>query len=100
LYSAFLTTEDGLRIAVCPFFYDGQTHVTTLMVYPNPANISATVINPEWESIKTIELYNTIGVMVRQYTCGSLETTIDLWGLRTGWYVLKAGKQSINVIIN
>jgi len=99
-YSAYLTTDTGQRLSVCPFFYDGQTHVTTLMVYPNPANISATVINPEWETARTMELYNTIGVMVRQYTCGSLETTIDLWGLRTGWYVLKVGKQSINLVIN
>ncbi|MDR3235292.1 MAG: T9SS type A sorting domain-containing protein [Prevotellaceae bacterium] len=99
-YSAYLTTEDGLRLSVCPFYYDGQMHISALMVYPNPTNTSATVVNPEWQTVKTIELYNSIGAMVRQYACGSRETIIDLWGLRTGWYVLKAGKLSTNLVID
>jgi hypothetical protein len=99
-YTVNLTRDDGVTIPSCPFYYDGQLQENVLKVYPNPASISATVVNPEWETVKTMELYNSVGLLVCQYPCGALKTEIDVMGLRTGWYVLRVGKQSINLVID
>ncbi|MDR3236024.1 MAG: T9SS type A sorting domain-containing protein [Prevotellaceae bacterium] len=100
-YVVYLTrVGEATPIAACPFVYDGKPHANPLTVYPNPASATATVVNPYWETVKTMELYDELGGLVRQYPCTSERTVLNLSELPTGWYVLRAGKQSTNIIIN
>jgi hypothetical protein len=89
---------------------DGQTvHVREgveitvsrgLRVYPNPISANATVENPEWSTVKYMQLFDMSGRLIREYPVGGENTSIDLSGLSTGIYLLKTGKQTIKVIKN
>ncbi|GHV67934.1 hypothetical protein FACS1894199_14350 [Bacteroidia bacterium] len=99
-YNVELTTEDGQKVPVCG---DIQTKalsvISTLTAYPNPVSSTVTVHNPDYESIRTIELFDINGQLVGQYPSTEATSHIDVSGLSLGVYVLRAGRQTQKIII-
>ncbi len=63
----------------------GENAMSNLKVYPNPANSTLFV---EGESIKTVEVYNSLGQMVADVE-GSVKTTVNVASFDNGVYFVK-----------
>ncbi|GHV69090.1 hypothetical protein FACS1894199_17270 [Bacteroidia bacterium] len=99
-YNVELTTSDGQKIPVCEGVQTKALSViSTLTAYPNPVSATMTVTNPDYESVRVIELFDINGQLVGQYPSTEATSNIDVSGLSSGMYVLRAGRQTQKIII-
>ena len=80
---------------------NASTSVGNSIIYPNPANTNATLkINLISNSKVTIEIFNTIGQMVRlvntEAHVGDNELKMDLAGLRSGIYIVNVKLDNVS----
>jgi hypothetical protein len=97
IYSIILTAN-GETTTVCEGI---QMNVVArgLKVYPNPVSFNATVENPLWEEVSRMQLYDMAGHLVKEYPVGSSHITINVNGIPAGVYMLKAGNETVKMVI-
>ncbi|GHV69331.1 hypothetical protein FACS1894199_17840 [Bacteroidia bacterium] len=99
-YNVEVTTSNGQKTPVCVGVQTKPWAVTSsLTVYPNPVSGTMTVKNPDYESVHIIELFDLNGQLVGQYSSSEATSNIDVSGLSSGLYVLRAGRQTQKIII-
>jgi uncharacterized repeat protein (TIGR02543 family) len=94
-----ILTANGQTAAVCEGI---QMSIVSrgLKVYPNPASVNVTVENPLWKDVPRMQLYDMAGHLIKEYPVGSSHTTINVTGIPTGVYMLKAGNETVKLIKN
>ncbi|GHV65079.1 hypothetical protein FACS1894199_04880 [Bacteroidia bacterium] len=98
-YNVEVTMDNGQTIEVCGGKQvEAMAVITTLTAYPNPVSSTVTVRNPDYESVRIIELFDLNGQLVGQYP-STLTSHIDVSALSSGVYVLRAGRQTQKIII-
>ncbi|MDR1090674.1 MAG: Ig-like domain-containing protein [Prevotella sp.] len=99
-YSVELTTVDGETLSVCGSIYMNVVNTgQALKVYPNPAKSYITVENGKATSNDLINLFDINGRMAGKYQGTGAQTTVDVSGLRPGYYILRVGNQAATIII-
>lgn len=102
---AVFTTESSIVVPL-PFGYDKVVGVldildANLVMYPNPATNNVTITNAE---NSTIEIYSTVGKLVKTVTSNNTMNTINVAELTNGTYIIKVkfveGSIYRNLIIN
>jgi hypothetical protein len=75
--------------------------ISTLQIFPNPVtNGQLVIVNGELKAGEKIAIYTTDGTQVKVAEVSSGEQTIvDVAGLNSGIYVVRAGKQTVKVLI-
>lgn len=102
---------NGNKMGTITFTYNGSTlslsnnNIETIKVYPNPAKERVTISNIKNINLKSVQLYNVLGRLVKDI---SIETTIaeldiNLNNFSKGMYLLKLntdnGKSKIHKLI-
>lgn len=75
-----------------------QGEYSNILVYPNPATESLTILQKEKPST-TAFLLNAMGQMVKTIALSPTETEVNVAGLAAGVYVLRVGNVSKRVVI-
>lgn len=70
----------------------GSHDIEGVKVYPNPATNQVVVSNQQGDRINKISLYDLTGQLIRNFNLSSVQdrVTLDISGIRTGMYVLRA----------
>ena len=78
-----------------------SAQVATLQVFPNPvANGQLVVVNGKLKAGEKIAIYTTDGVKVKvDEVSESAQTLVNVAGLKSGAYVVRAGKQAVKIVI-
>lgn len=88
---------NGNKMATVTFTYNSSTlnindlkPIETLKIYPNPTKGNITISNPENIEIRTVEVYNILGKLIKINDLNSIssKTKIDLTALNRGVYLL------------
>jgi hypothetical protein len=78
--------------------------LSNVVLYPNPFSKSITIdSSQQTEKVTKIEIYSTIGVLVKKVVTDTDKTILDTANLATGIYLIKvtaaSGKNSINKMV-
>jgi hypothetical protein len=101
-YSVDFSTADSTEnlVTVCPFQIKSATSkTTTLKVFPNPVKDAVTIDNPSWETVKSIQVYDLRGNLVRQYGSSAERQTLDISNIPRGVYLIRAGTSITKITI-
>jgi formylmethanofuran dehydrogenase subunit D len=72
----------------------------TLRSYPNPTSGIVTIESASIQTGDKIELYDTHGQLVHQFSARKNQTTINLSFLPKGTYILKVNNKQAKIIKN
>jgi 3D (Asp-Asp-Asp) domain-containing protein len=99
-YSVLLTTTGGQTLPVCSEVQitSAEAQPAGFLAYPNPARHTVTVENLQWETAKQTDLINLRGNIVRSYPSARIQT-LNVSGLPVGLYILRAGAQTVKIVI-
>lgn len=85
---------DGIGVINQQSLIVGEEEKHRISIYPNPAN---DFINVESEfKINTIQIYSTLGTLVKSYEKLSKNKTLDISSLPKGMYMLKVNSAKKN----
>jgi hypothetical protein len=100
-YTAVVLTTDSVKLEVCPFTIKIPPAAATakLLAYPNPVASAVTIENPQWQDIKTIDVYDAYGKLQRQYPSSAASQTLDISGLKQGIYIVRVGLRVIRITV-
>ena len=62
--------------------------VGEVVIYPNPVSYAFTLQSDE--VIETLEIYSSVGKLIKQLTLNTAKITIDISDLSSGGYLVKA----------
>ncbi|WP_191906949.1 M43 family zinc metalloprotease [Adhaeribacter soli] len=69
----------------------GYIKVTTLdlQLFPNPANREISVGAPAGQTLRRVEIFSSIGQLMREVTLNERATTVNTSGLQSGLYIIR-----------
>jgi hypothetical protein len=71
-----------------------------LLLFPNPASKSVTVILPKQNSINELKIYNSLGqLMLSKQTLNQTSLSIDLSSFTKGIYLITLGELTTKFLI-
>jgi len=107
VYNVTVTNSDGCsgtallsqNVVLCTAINEAETLTAGFRIFPNPNNGQFTVQNNETDSEKVVEIYNTLGSLVKQLRLSETEIEIDMNNHPNGLYIIKitAYKKMIQV---
>jgi hypothetical protein len=97
-YSVLLTASTGQRVQTCPVKL--QVGNPELQSYPNPTSGIVTITNTSIQAGDKIEIFDTQGQLVNQFSAEKNQTTVNLSSLPKGTYIVKVNNKQVKLIRN
>lgn len=83
------TTSFQQLVFICTSLNEVGKNNTVFQIFPNPNNGHFTIAIDQFESVKSVEIYNMLGALIQHFDINSTTNTVDMSQQSNGLYMVK-----------
>ncbi len=93
----FPIVTNTVTTTVVPELGIGESHLNSVRMYPNPVKDQLHVASEQ--NIDAVDIYNTLGQLVRSHSCNGTDVDINVSNLSRGTYLIEVTNQKAKSIL-